>query len=145
VPTLVHRCSFCGAPLTTGGSERAACAYCGTENHIAPASGGSALRLARAVQEAEDINAEAERKGHELSERMTRALTGGDPKAALVHMEGMMRAYYAPTIHLYRSMDPGNPQVEAALKQIDEAIDTALRDSAATWGVEYVPAGERSS
>ena len=141
--TTVHRCSFCGAPLATGGENRVSCEYCGSENEIAPDLGGQSLQLARAAKESEDIQAEADAKAEILMEKMTEAMEEGNPAKALKYQEGMMRAMYAPTIHLYQSMGPGNPQVDAALRQIDEAIDKSMRKTAADWGVEYVPAAER--
>ncbi len=54
-----------------------------------------------------------------------------------------MRLQYAPTLHVYRNWDPDDPQVVAALKQIDDAIDQAVGSVAESLGVEYRSTRER--
>ena len=140
--TLVHRCSFCGAPLASPRERRVSCEYCGAENEIVSAAIEGDL-LARAVAASESMQADCDAKTALLTEKMTEALVRGDKRAALKYMEGVMRMAYAPTIQLYQGMGPGDPTVVAALKQIDDAIDQGMVSTAESWGVEYVPVAAR--
>ena len=140
--TVVHRCSFCGAPLPSPRERRVSCEYCAAENEIVSAAIEGEI-LARAVAASESIQAECDAKTAILTEKMTEAFGRGDKREALKYMEGVMRVAYAPTIRLYQGMGPGDPKVIAALAQIDDAIDHGMESTARSWGVEYVPVAAR--
>jgi DNA-directed RNA polymerase subunit RPC12/RpoP len=142
--TFVHRCALCAGPLPVAEGRAIACEYCGSENVVAGVHSGMAAQLAQATREVEDMRAEVDAKTAELQQKMEAAFVRGDLPQALKYQEGMMRMAYAPTLHLYKSFDPADPQIARALAQIDQAIDGSLRATAESWGVEYVPVCERS-
>lgn len=147
----IHRCANCGAPLEGAADVRmAACLYCRVENHIGTvpssrsvpaarssdgpgAPTGNVERFQLAAREAEDIAKSNEARGEALMADFkalsTQAHMEGDRAAAeqaVIAMEGYMRLQYAPTVHLYNSWDPNDPQVVAAMEQIDAAIESAI-------------------
>jgi DNA-directed RNA polymerase subunit RPC12/RpoP len=142
--TFVHRCALCAGPLPAKADRAITCEYCGSENVVAGVQSGLTAQLAQATREVKDMRAEVDAKTAELQQKMEAAFARGDLPQALKYQEGMMRMAFAPTIHLYNSLDPADPQIAAALAQIDQAIDDSLRATAESWGAEYVPVAERS-
>ena len=117
---------------------RVTCEYCDTENRLvsaqAEAAHEAAARMQRAAAESEAISREASEKAKVLEEKMVAAVGEQDFATAARYLEGMMRMHYAGTVHLYMNgMDPA--QAEAPLRQIDEAVATAVRDFKAQHGV----------
>lgn len=146
--TTAIRCATCGAPLRDT-EERTAvsCGYCGFENRLISVEAERLQqkheRFAEAAREAQEMGEEVERRANELMKRFEkaqeRALMSGDGQAAheaIQCFEGYMRLQYAPTIHMYRSYDPDDPQVAAALKEIDDAVAQAVRGIAESLGVQ---------
>ena len=138
--THVWRCRLCGAPLPAAAPDvfRVTCEYCDTENRLvsaqAEAAHEAAARMQRAAAESEAISREASEKAKVLEEKMVAAVGEQDFATAARYLEGMMRMHYAGTVHLYMNgMDPA--QAEAPLRQIDEAVATAVRDFKAQHGV----------
>jgi hypothetical protein len=142
--TMVSRCAMCAGPLPSSDEKVLTCEYCGCENKLVSDLSGQTERFAQAVTEAENMQAEVDAKTQLLQEKVEQAILSGDKQAALIYQEGVLRMAYAPTIHMYKSFDPNDPQVAAALTQIDGAIDAGLRATAEAWGVEYVPIAERT-
>jgi len=154
-PTSTFRCASCGAPLQRPGSQTVVvCIYCSSENRLVAAEVEAAqakhARFAQAVKEADamttDTQARADALMAELTPLQERAVLESDRAAgarATQLFEGYMRLQYAPTIHMYRASDPDDPQIVAALKQIDDAVDQAVGAFASSVGVEYETAAER--
>jgi hypothetical protein len=128
--------------------------YCEAENRLVSEEVANAqqeqVRFAQVVEEAEqmqsDVEPRAARLMAEFEAAQQSALVGGDTDAAqqaVRHFEGYMRLQYAPTIHMYKTWDPTDPQVEQALRQIDETIDQAVGSVAESLGVEYRPTRDR--
>jgi predicted nucleic acid-binding Zn-ribbon protein len=152
---MVYRCATCGGPLEeTDQKVLVRCLYCQCENRLIEVEHERALarssRLLAAAAQAQLMGAELEARGAELLAAFEResaqARINGDPRAAhaaLQHLEGFLRLQYAPTLHMYRSMDPDDPVVVAALAQIDRVIDEAMGTAAASLGIPYRTTRER--
>ena len=152
---MVHRCATCGGPLEgTEGRVLVRCMYCQCENRLVEVAHARALatsaRLVAAAASADLLADELAARGEELRAAFVReserAHVHGDREAAhaaLRHLEGFLRLQLAPTIHVYRSMEPDDPAVGAALSQIDHKIDEAVAAAAASLGVHYRTTRER--
>ncbi len=152
---MVCRCATCGGPLEgTTGQVIVRCAYCQCENRLIEVEHERAMarsaRLVTAAAHATLLATELEVRGAELlaafERESARAHAHGDPQAAhaaLRHLEGWMRLQYAPTLHVFHSMEPGDPMVAIALAQIDQAIDNGVAAAAASLGVTYRTTRER--
>lgn len=154
-PTQTFRCASCGAPLTR--SNQAAvvdCIYCGSQNRLVTAEVEEAqakhARFAQAADEARgmdaDVSARSEALMAELTPLQEKALVEGDREAgqrATELFEGYMRLQYAPTLHMYKAMEPDDPTVVAALGQIDAAVDQSVAAFAQSVGADYKSTAER--
>ncbi len=152
---MVYRCATCGGPLEgTDGQVVVRCAYCQCENRLIEVEQARMLarsaRLVTAAAHATLLATELEARGAELlaafERESVRARAHGDQQAAqaaLRHLEGWLRLQYAPTLHVYRSMEPDDPVVASALAQIDQAIDKAVAAAATSLGVPYRTTRER--
>jgi hypothetical protein len=149
----VFRCGTCGAPLEGIADARVVrCTYCHGENRIDPApaapppAAGGYAPFGRAPAPVDDHEARSEALLAEFEREQERALMEGDAEAArraVEHFEGYLRLQYAPTIQLYTQMAPNDPQVLAALQQIDATVDQSVRSIAESLGVEYRTAEQR--
>jgi predicted nucleic acid-binding Zn-ribbon protein len=152
---MVYRCATCGGPLEdTDQKVLVRCLYCQCENRLIEVEHERALarstRVLTAAAQAQLMGDELEARGAELLAAFKReseqAHLNGDPRAAhtaVQHLEGFLRLQYAPTLHIYRSMDPDDPVVVAALAQIDRLIDEATGKAAAGLGIHYRTTRER--
>ena len=122
------------------------CVYCQCENRLVEVAHAQAMarsaRLVAAAASAHLLADELAARGEELlaafHRERERAHVHGDREAAhaaLRHLEGFLRLQLAPTLHVYRSMEPDDPAVVAALTQIDHKIDEAVAAAAASLGV----------
>ncbi len=126
--SVVHRCAFCGAPLTLGNSVVIDCRYCGEHNELR----GAASPLQQRAEEARSM-VERLRERSDALEREWRALLeaihGGQPQLVprfLELHEGWLRLTYAPTVHFLQGMNPADPTVQRSLGEIDAAVEKVL-------------------
>jgi LSD1 subclass zinc finger protein len=150
----VHRCGTCGAPLSgIAGAVHVRCEYCESENRLVSVEAENAtMRVARiqaAADGAQVLATELAARGERLFadfERASEQAAHGDraaAAAALRHFEGYLRLQYAPTLHIYQSMEPDDPIVVKALAEIDRAIDAGVGAAATALEVPYRTVRER--